>query len=43
MAWRMLRVKDPLMLSSDSGHNVNTDGERSSALMLFSEGESSVE
>ncbi|MGV2965245.1 hypothetical protein MHB43_02955 [Paenibacillus sp. FSL H8-0317] len=40
MALACAPVKDPLMFSGDSGHNVNTDGERLSALMLFSEGKS---
>lgn len=43
MALACAPVKDPLMFSGDSGHNVNTDGERPSALMLFSEGKSLVE
>ncbi|APO43629.1 hypothetical protein BS614_06125 [Paenibacillus xylanexedens] len=42
-AWACAPVKDPLMFSSDSGHNLNTDEETSSALMLFSEGKSLVE
>ncbi|WP_017690936.1 hypothetical protein [Paenibacillus sp. PAMC 26794] len=43
MALAYAPVKDPLMFSSDSGHNLNTDEEKSSALMLFSEGKSLVE